>query len=85
MSGREAARSSEWAQHFSNASCFKKSVDVALDNLRENTRTAETQLTMPLEFEISKHIAGCIRDLRTKPPKFLASYRLNFNAERHIR
>ena len=37
MNGREAARSSEWAQHFSNASCFNSNHSVICCNLYNNS------------------------------------------------
>jgi len=33
VNGHAAARSGEWAQHFSNASCYKNSIPTLIDSI----------------------------------------------------
>ena len=55
--GRAAARSGEWAQHFSNPSCFEIYVNLFLS--QENFQYVNSQLSKEINFEI------LFRNLRT--------------------
>jgi len=72
VNGRETARSDEWAQHFSNASCSLYAENTSYNNLNDNAKQRKTKNNLIGHLNTNNDEYGCLKNLRERLIIFIA-------------